>query len=149
MRSVSEADSRAVDSSVRVVVLILLAVDGVLCAVVSALMLPFRLGGVPMPLSALVAGVVNLALVWAAAYWSPSNRVAALPLWTWLATVAALTLGGPGGDIVFGGHGVLAYSAILLIVFGASPPAFWLWVRSQRQQITRAAAPAGAPRRQR
>jgi hypothetical protein len=54
-------------------------------------------------------------------------------LWTWLGTVAAMTLGGPGGDVVFGGNGVLAYSAILMIVFGAGPPAFWLWVRSQRQ----------------
>ena len=29
-----------------------------------------------------------------------------IPLWTWLATVAGFTLGGPGDDIVFGGTGV-------------------------------------------
>lgn len=109
--------------------------DGVLCAVAAALLLPFRVSGVPLPVSALVAGAINLALVWAAAYWAPSNRAAAVPLWTWLATVAALTFGGPGGDIVFGGTGVLAYSAVLLILFGAGPAAFWLWVRSQRRQV--------------
>jgi hypothetical protein len=118
---------------VRSVVLILLAVDGALCAIASALLLPFRVGGVAMPVAAVMAGLVNLALVWAASYWTSSNSMAAIPLWTWLGTVAVLTLGGPGGDIVFGGTGVLAYSAVLLILFGASPAAFWLWVRSQRR----------------
>lgn len=115
----------------------MLAVDGVLCAVAAALLLPYRLGGVPMPVSALIAGVINLALVWAASYWTTSNRVAALPLWTWLATIAGLTFGGPGGDIVFGGTGVLAYSSVLILLFGASPAAFWLWVRSQRRGVDR------------
>ena len=123
----------ATDPAVRSVVLILLAVDGVLCAIASALLLPFRVGGVAMPVAAVMAGLVNLALVWAASYWTSSNSTAAIPLWTWLGTVAVLTLGGPGGDIVFGGTGVLAYSAVLLILFGASPAAFWLWVRSQRR----------------
>ncbi|MET0896956.1 MAG: hypothetical protein ABWY45_03480 [Mycobacterium sp.] len=116
----------------RNVILTLLAVDGVLCAVAASLLLPFRVGGVPLPVSALLAGAVNLALVWAASYWSSSNRLAALPLWTFLATVGGLTFGGPGGDIVYGGTGVLAYSSVLLILFGASPAGFWLWVRSQR-----------------
>lgn len=115
-------------------VLILLAVNGVLCALAAAFLLPFRVSGVPLPLSAPIAGLINLALVWAAAYWSTSNRLAALPLWTWLATVAGLTFGGPGGDIVFGGNGVLAYSSILMLIFGAGPPAFYLWVRGQRRQ---------------
>ncbi|CAN5291293.1 hypothetical protein BH11ACT6_BH11ACT6_38220 [soil metagenome] len=129
------------DSATRVVVLVLLAVDGVLCAVAAALLLPYRLGAVPMPVSALIAGVINLALVWAASYWTTSNRIAALPLWTWLATIAGLTFGGPGGDIIFGGTGVLAYSSVLILLFGASPAAFWLWVRSQRRIVD------AAPRR--
>ncbi|MCV7183738.1 hypothetical protein H7J56_17450 [Mycolicibacterium murale] len=130
-------DPVAVDNSVRVVILILLAVDGVLCAVAAALLLPYRVGGVPMPISAVVAGLVNLGLVWAASYWARSGGLAALPLWTWLATVALLTFGGPGGDVIFGGTGVLAYSAVLMILFGAGPAAFWLWVRSQRRSVIR------------
>lgn len=133
----SQEDPAADDPSVRLVVLILLAVDGVLCAIAAALLLPFRVGGVPLPISAVVAGLINLALVWAASYWTSSNSAAGIPLWAWLGTVAVMTLGGPGGDIVFGGTGVLAYSAVLLILFGASPAAFWLWVRSQRRPVGR------------
>jgi len=89
--------------------------------------LPIRIGTWPFPVSALIAGLVNAALVWAALHWTSSPRVAALPLWTWLLTVAGLTLGGPGDDIVFGGSGVLAYGVLLLLVLGTLPPAVVLW----------------------
>jgi Family of unknown function (DUF6113) len=111
----------------RVVVLTLLAIDGVLSAVAAAFFLPVRIGTVPFPISALLSGLVNAALVWAALQWTSSPRVAALPLWCWLLTVAALTLGGPGDDIVFGGAGVMEYAALLLIAGGSLPPALLLW----------------------
>ncbi|MCB0942507.1 MAG: hypothetical protein KDB72_19965 [Mycobacterium sp.] len=113
----------------RIVVLVLLTIDGVITAVTGALLLPVYLGAVPFPVSALITGVVNAALVWAAGYWAGSKRLAALPLWAWLVTVAAMTLGGPGGDIVFGGPGVMAYSALLFLVLGAGPAA---WLLSRR-----------------
>ena len=103
------------------VVLGLLAVDGVLSAVAGALLLPLYLGPVPFPISAVLSGLVNAALVWAAGCWTDNSRLAGLPLWTWLATVAVLTLGGPGGDIVFGGRGVMGYGVLLLMVLGALP----------------------------
>lgn len=103
-------------------VLVLLGIDGVISAVAGALLLPVRLGAVPLPVSALLSGLLNAALVWAAVQWTDSARVAALPLWTWLATVAVLTLGGPGGDVVFGGSGLLGYSVLILLVLGAAPP---------------------------
>jgi hypothetical protein len=106
-----------------VVVLTLLAVDGALCAVAAAFFLPIRIGSVPFPISALIAGLVNAALVWAALQWTSAPWLAGLPLWTWLLTVAAMTLGGPGDDIVFGGDGIMAYAAFLLIVLGTLPPA--------------------------
>ena len=81
----------------------------------------------PFPISMLISGAVNAALVWAALQWTSSPRVAALPLWTWLATVLGLTLGGPGSDLVFGGVGVMAYAALPLIAVGALPPAAVLW----------------------
>lgn len=102
-------------------VLTLLGIDGVLSAVAGALLLPVRFGGVPLPLSAVVSGLLNAALVWAASHYTNSVRLAALPLWTWLATVLVLTFGGPGGDIVFGGRGLLGYSAVILLVCGALP----------------------------
>lgn len=101
----------------------MLAVDGVLSALTAAFLLPLRLGSVPFPISMLISGALNAALVWAALHWTTSTRVAALPLWTWLITVLALTFGGPGGDLVFGGVGVMAYAALLLIAVGALPAA--------------------------
>lgn len=101
----------------------MLAVDGVLSALAAAFLLPLRLGPYPLPLSMLVSGAVNAALVWAALHWTASTRIAALPLWTWLITVLALTFGGPGDDVVFGGVGVMAYASLLLIVVGALPAA--------------------------
>lgn len=108
------------------VVLALLAVDGVLSAVLGALLLPIYFSSIPFPVSALLSGLVNAALVWAAGYWTGSKRLAALPLWSWLLTVAVLTVGGPGGDIVFGGRGILAYSVLILLLLGAMPAALVL-----------------------
>lgn len=107
-------------------VLGLLAVDGVLSALAGALLLPLYLGPVPFPVTAALSGLLNVALVWAAGHWTDSKRLAALPLWTWLATVAILTLGGPGGDIVFGGSGLMAFSAVIFLVLGALPTAYLL-----------------------
>ena len=107
-------------------VLTLLAIDGVLSAIAGALLLPLYVGRIPLPVSAVLSGLLNAALVWAAGHWTDSKRLAALPLWTWLATVAVFTLGGPGGDIVFGGHGVMAYSAPIFLLLGALPAAYLL-----------------------
>jgi len=108
------------------VVLGLLALDGVLSAIMGAFLLPLRLGPVPFPISALLSGLINMALVWAAGYWTGGGRLAGLPLWTWLATVAVLALGGPGGDIVFGGAGIMGLSLVVLMVLGALPAAMLL-----------------------
>ncbi|MGV0835987.1 hypothetical protein ABQE92_10435 [Mycolicibacterium thermoresistibile] len=99
-----------------------LAVDGVLSAILAAFFLPLRIGTVPFPISAVISGVLNAALVWAALHWTTSVRLAALPLWTWLVTVGVFTLGGPGGDIVFGSSGLGALAVLVLLVFGAVPP---------------------------
>lgn len=114
------------------VVLSALALDGVLSALAASFLLPLRLGAVPFPVSMLISGAVNAALVWAALQWTSSPRLAALPLWTWLATVLGLTFGGPGSDLVFGGVGVMAYAGLFLLVVGALPPAAVLWWDAHR-----------------
>ena len=126
-RAASGEDSGATGPAIRVVVLALLAFDGILSAVAAALLLPTYIGTIPFPISALISGLVNAALVWAARLWTRSPRLAALPLWTWLATVAAISLGGPGGDVMLSGKGVMAYSGLLLLVLGVVPPAWVLW----------------------
>jgi hypothetical protein len=124
-------DGGAVDPAIRVVVLALFAVDGVLSALAGALLLPSYLGSIPFPISGLISGLVNAALVWAAGRWTRSPRVAALPLWTWLLTVAVMSVGGPADDVILGGKGVLAYGALLLVVLGVTPPAWVLWRRQR------------------
>ncbi|MGA8328858.1 MAG: hypothetical protein WB777_06150 [Mycobacterium sp.] len=122
------SEAGATNSALRIVLLALLAFDGVLSAIGGALLLPSYIGAIPFPISALISGLLNAALVWAAGRWTTSVRLAALPLWTWLLTVAAMCLGGPGHDIIFGGRGVMAYSPLLLLVAGAGPP-LWLLLR--------------------
>lgn len=116
-------DTRAL----RAVVLTLLAVDGVISALLAAFFLSVHLGPVPFPISALISGLLNAALVWVGLQWTSSPRLAALPLWTWLATVAALTFPGPGDDAIFSAQWLL----LLLIVVGALPPALLLYRRTQ------------------
>jgi hypothetical protein len=130
-RPASVEDGGASDPAIRVVVLALLAVDGVLSALAGALLLPFYIGSVPFPISGLISGLVNAALVWAAGRWTRSPRVAALPLWTWLITVGVISMGGPADDIILGGHGLMAYGALLLILPGVTPPVWVLWRRNR------------------
>lgn len=115
-------DTRAL----RAVVLTLLAVDGVISALLAAFFLSVHLGPVPFPISALISGLLNAALVWVGLQWTSTPRLAALPLWTWLATVAAFTFPGPGDDAVFSAQWLL----LLLIVVGALPPALLLYRRT-------------------
>lgn len=122
-------DGGATDSAVRVVVLTLLAVDGVLSALAGALLLPSYIGAVPFPISGLLSGLVNAALVWAAGAWARSPRVAAIPLWTWLITVAFISMGVPADDVILGGEGLMRYGALLLMVLGVTPPVWVLWRR--------------------
>ncbi|WAJ44056.1 hypothetical protein OK015_23325 [Mycobacterium sp. Aquia_216] len=122
-------DAGATDPAIRVVVLALLAVDGVISALAGALLLPFYIGTIPFPISGLISGLVNAALVWAAGRWTRSARVAALPLWTWLLTVAVISMGGPADDIILGGSGLMAYGALVLIALGVTPPLLVMWRR--------------------
>jgi hypothetical protein len=114
----------------RVAILALLAVDGVLSAVGGALLLPSYIGSIPFPISALISGLINATLVWAAGRWTTSTRVAALPLWTWLLTVLVMCLPGPGDDVIFAGRGIFAYSPLLLLGVGLLPP-FWVLLRNR------------------
>jgi hypothetical protein len=109
------------------VVLGLLALDGVLSAVFAALFLTSRIGSFPFPISAVISGAVNAALVWAGLQWTSSLRLAAISLWTWLLTLGGLTLGGPGNDVVFGGPGFDQYAPLVLLILGVAPPAVLLW----------------------
>ncbi|MDT5149118.1 MAG: hypothetical protein QOI01_851 [Mycobacterium sp.] len=111
----------------RFAVLVVLTIDGVLSAVAGAFLLPLYVGAVPLPVSGLISGLANAAFVWAALQWTSRPRLAMLPLWSWLATTAVLTLGGPGGDIVLSGAGLMQLAPLVFLVLGAGPPGYVLW----------------------
>ena len=113
---------------IQVIVLTLFAVDGVLSAIGGALFLPSYIGSIPFPVSALASGLLNAALVWAASRWTSRNLLAALPVWTWLLTVFVMARPGPGGDVIFAGRGIMAYSPFLLLAAGGLLP-FWVLLR--------------------
>ena len=106
--------------------LALLTFDGVLSAVAGALFLPSYIGAVPMPVSALVSGAVNAALVWAAVQWTSTRGAAAGPLWAFLATVIVMTFGGPGNDTVFAGTSSGLVRLLLFVAVGLIPGALVL-----------------------
>lgn len=99
-----------------------LTVDGVLSALMGAFLLPSYIGSIPFPISALFSGLLNLALVWAAYQWTDITRVAAAPLFAFLATVLAMLFIGPGGDRIFGGAGIMEFSPLLFVALGVGPP---------------------------
>nr|WP_234815345.1 hypothetical protein [Mycolicibacterium duvalii] len=135
------ASASPVSGRLRGIVLALLGVDGVFSALIAVFFLPLRVGGIPLPVSALLSGLINVALVWAALQWTTAPRLAALPLWTWLATVLVCTFGGPGDDIIFGGVGLMEYGPLLLIAVGGLPPA---WVLTRRTAQPGAGGNSGA-----
>ena len=54
--------------------LAILALDGVLSAILGAFFLPLYLGAMPFPISALISGLLNAALVWAGLQVTQSPR---------------------------------------------------------------------------
>lgn len=119
----------------RIAVLAVLVFDGVLSAIAGAFFLPLYVGAFPLPISGLLSGLVNAALVWVALGWAPTPRLAALPLWAWLVTTLGLTLGGPGGDIVLSGAGVMQLAPLLFVLLGGGPPAYLLWRVTSRANV--------------
>jgi hypothetical protein len=109
-------------------VLAVLVVDAVVLAVVELMFLPLRfdgyllpnaLGGLPVPVSALVAAVTTPWLVTVAGTLAPRMLVAAAPLFGWILAVAAVGMFGPGGDLVL----IADWRSLLLFACGALPSA--------------------------
>ncbi|GAA4740303.1 hypothetical protein GCM10023328_21820 [Modestobacter marinus] len=94
-------------------------------ALVEVFWLPWRVGGVPVPVSLLVAVVGNLMLVDAARRLSGSRLVAVLPAVVWLVIAIAGTMRRPEGDLLLPG-GDAATQAVTLgfLLFGVVAAAF-------------------------
>ena len=118
-RTVRTAGARVLDTTI----LAVLVLDGFLVAIVTALFLPTYLGSVAFPISAVVAAVANLALIYAARSIRDSLAVAALPLAGFGIGFLVGVTSGPGGDIVLGA----SWQTLLLLVLGAGVPAAVLY----------------------
>jgi hypothetical protein len=112
-------------------ILAVLVVDAVVLAVMELLFLPLRfdgyllpnaLGGLPVPLSAIVAAVTTPWLVRVAGKLTPQLLVAAAPLIAWILTIAVFGMFGPGGDMVL----IADWRSLLLFACGALPSAIVL-----------------------
>ena len=129
--------------------LLAVAVAGWL-ALVEVFWLPWRIGGVPVPLSVLAAVVGNLALVPAAHRLSGSRLVGALPAVVWLVVAVAGAVPRPEGDLLItGGDGVtqlVNLGFLLLGVVAASLAVGRLLGTPPRppSAVPRAVSPAGA-----
>ncbi|PXY26621.1 hypothetical protein DI005_35690 [Prauserella sp. PE36] len=108
------------------VLLVVLAVDAALLALLEMFFLPLRLDGlilpragdVPLPLSVLVALVTTPLLVSAAARLG-NRRLGIVPLAVWILTLLLVGVQGPGGDVIL----TLDWRALVLLAAGALPGA--------------------------
>lgn len=118
------------------IVLALLVFDGFLTAILAVLFLPVRVGEVPVPLSALVAAVVNVLLVVGARSVTDRPGRAALPLLGWFVGFAVYMVGGPGGDAVL----LADWRTLLLLAGGLIPATVLLFKWSADAAVVRGQA---------
>ncbi|WP_138735612.1 hypothetical protein [Modestobacter excelsi] len=94
-------------------------------ALVEVFWLPWRLGGVPVPVSLLAAVAGNLLLVGAARRVSGSRLVAVLPAVAWLVIALAATMRRPEGDLLLpGGDAVTSAVNLGFLLLGVLAAAF-------------------------
>ncbi|MCZ2804255.1 hypothetical protein O2W18_03995 [Modestobacter sp. VKM Ac-2983] len=94
-------------------------------ALVEVFWLPWRVGGVPVPISLLVAVVGNLLLVDAARRLSGSRLVAVLPAVVWLVIALAGAMRRPEGDLLLpGGNAVTEAITLGFLLVGVVAAAF-------------------------
>ncbi|AMY54405.1 hypothetical protein HQO38_09900 [Rhodococcus fascians] len=101
-----------------------LVFDGFLSGILSVFFLPTYVGSVQFPISALLGGIANVALVLAA------RKVAERPIWVaspllgWFVAVVLCMFGGPGNDVLL----LADWRTMLLIVAGAGPAGVLLFM---------------------
>ncbi|MEU4314886.1 hypothetical protein [Nocardia sp. NPDC024068] len=116
--------------SVLIAVLVLVAV---IALIVEVLYLPLYIGGVAVPVTAILAAPVNLALVWAAGTVTSRLSVLFLPIAAWLAAFLVAASSGPGGDIPLRSD----LGTLLLFLCGAVVPLIYMYVLANRPKPAR------------
>lgn len=115
------------------VIIGVLVLNGLITLALEVLYLPTYLGTVAFPLSAVLAGVVNVLLVMGVR--SVTHRIGAalLPLGAWTFGFLACSVTGPGGDIMLGSD----WRTLLLLFCGLAPPLLYLYFRANAGLFSR------------
>lgn len=109
-------------------IIAVLVVDAVIALVLEVLYLPLYIGTVPIPITAILAGPVNLALVWGIATVNTRLSVLFLPVGAWLAAFLIAAGRGPGGDYPLRSN----LPTLLLFLCGAVVPLVYMFVAANR-----------------
>ncbi|WP_064745317.1 hypothetical protein [Pseudonocardia acaciae] len=117
--AVADRAQAAADRAHAMLVVFVLLVDAVLLAILEMMFVTASVGGVPLPLSALVALMSSPWLVRRVGELA-GPRWAAAPLGLWFLTCGVLAFAGPGGDVLLVGD----LSALLLLAAAVLPAAF-------------------------
>jgi hypothetical protein len=113
-------------------------------ALVEVFWLPWRVGGVPVPISVLAAVAGNLLLVDAARRLSASRLVAVLPALVWLGIALAAAMRRPEGDLLLpGGDAVTSTINLGFLLLGVVAAAFAVG-RALGTPAARIGPPAGS-----
>ncbi|WP_433711507.1 hypothetical protein ACQP2U_35495 [Nocardia sp. CA-084685] len=108
------------------VIIAVLTLDALITLALEVLYLPTYINTVAFPLSAVLAGVINVLLVMGVG--SITQRVSAmmLPIAAWTLGFLTCSVTGPGGDIMLGSD----WRTLLLLFCGLVPPLLYIYIRS-------------------
>lgn len=113
---------RAVDR----VLLAFLTLDGLVVGLLTVAFAYLRVGGVAVPVAAIVGGVTNAVILWLAAGLTQSGG-RFLPLIAWVAVLVVAAMPGPGGDVAIVAAGPMTVPTLLLMLIGLGLPVLLLW----------------------
>ncbi|MGQ4616410.1 hypothetical protein [Nocardia sp. R7R-8] len=106
-------------------ILVILIVDALITLALEVLYLPIYLGSVAFPISAAVAGVVNVLLVAGARAVTRRPAILGLPVAAWTFGFLVCASAGPGGDILLGSD----WRTALLLFAGLLPPLAYIYIQ--------------------
>ncbi|MEV6134734.1 hypothetical protein AB0L63_01410 [Nocardia sp. NPDC051990] len=108
------------------VIISVLVLDALITLVLEVLYLPTYINTVAFPLSAVLAGVVNILLVMGVRSITQRVSVMILPLVAWTFGFLLCSVSGPGGDILLGSD----WRTLLLLFCGLVPPLLYIYFRT-------------------
>ncbi|WP_345493100.1 hypothetical protein [Nocardia callitridis] len=128
------------------VIVFFLVLDALITLALEVLFLPTYVGATVVPVSGVLAGVVNVLLVMGVRTVSHRMVIMTLPIVAWAFGFLISASTGPGGDILLGSN----WRTVLLLFCGLVPPLLYIYVRVNANLFSRdRPAPGGGKPRPR